>query len=469
MGAVPGPDATTRPEGGEDGGSRAAGVPYFRAQLLLVQMATVAVATLTMYLLPFFLGTGLLTALYGAIVWLEHRRGVYSPISLALLLLSATLLLNHGTLEQSGYAIYAPVMFFGVLFVVGGALLLLRRPATTFHGGKFGLSALHWRTSALWVGIYAICAGMSWVVAGHHPELFWMPPLLAIGGVALTLRLQLVDMGAAWRRPRSFTRGEFSFHQVPSDREHLLPFYRHFVREAMPAVRLGVGPRDESFERVLDIKMANDEPGWPGVAFFMAYRGETVVGTISCVADRSGRDLPFEKEHSSPISLTRLRDYGRVVEVGRFSIAKDHRCGQDVIQGLFRCATEYALEHDAAFLVAQSYQAALPIYRKIGFTALSDQVVHQNGIGVGVVLAAFNLARRAICEVDAQQLAERMRGNMNAYLAERYVKRQALRGVFRQAQAWRLSDADLLDLVDRQADGRWGTAVPQSTGSVPLN
>ncbi len=88
------------------------------------------------------------------------------------------------------------------------------------------------------------------------------------------------------------------------------------------------------------------------------------------------------------------------------------------------------------FLVDQSFAGALPIFHKIGFEALTSQPVHQKGLGVPVILTVFNLARRAVSELDSNHMAGQLRETMNAYLAERYVKRQALRGLFHRRVAW---------------------------------
>jgi hypothetical protein len=415
---------------------------FYRVRLLFLQLLTMVLATATMYLLPLSVSFLVLFALYGGVVGIERHYQVWSPISLSLLCLSLALYFGHGALEEAGYEIYSPVILFGNLFLVGALLMLLGRPATSFYSGKRGLPALHNKTSLLWVALYGAAAVAAWMTA-RYPFLFCVIPVLMLAGAVLTLRWQLVDMGAAWRRPLAFTQGRYRFEQIANDSPQLELFYQHFVREAMPAIRAGNGPASLSYAQFVDLKMSEDAVGLNKTTFFLAFEGDTVVGTISCMHDSPRYGLSFESGHSGPIDLQRIRRYGRVMEIGRLSISKEHRLGQDLIQGLMRCAIEFAFERDAAFLVTQSYLAARPIYQKIGFQALSEKIVHQNAVGVAVQLLVLNLARRLICEEDAKPIAGKLQDILSPYLAERYFKRQALRALFHAKQAWQLSDAAL--------------------------
>jgi predicted GNAT family N-acyltransferase len=423
---------------------------FYRVRLLFLQLATMVLATAIMYLLPLSVSFYFLVLLYGFVICTERRFKVWSPISLALFMVSIALCVGQSTLDEAGYEIYSPVILFGILFLVGAALLMLGRPATSFYGGELGLPELHWKTSMLWVGLYASAGFAGWMMV-RYPFFYWLLPALMLAGAVVTLKWQLFDMGSAWRRSVFFTLGRYQFVQIANDSPQLLLFYEHFVREAMPAIKAGIGPKNLSCEQLVDLKMAEDAAGLNQTTFFLAFQDTKVVGTISCMTDGASKRLSFENGHSSPIDLQQLRNYGRVVEIGRFSISKDHRLGQDVIQGLMRCAVEFSLEKDASFLVTQSYLAARPIYRKIGFQALDEKIVHQRGIGTAVQLLFFNLTRRLICDDELKPVAGKLQSILSPYLAERYFKRQALRALFYPRQAWQLSDSALSALVMQAA------------------
>lgn len=423
---------------------------FYRVRLLFLQLVTIVLATATLYLLPASISFYVLIFLYGVVVWSERQYQVWSPISLTLLTMSIVLNMAQGTLEEAGYEIYSPLILFGSLFLVGATLMLMGRPASSFYGSRMGMPALHRKTSLLWVVLYASAGLAAWLGA-RYPSLFLVLPALMLTGAVITLKWQLVDMGAAWRRPVVFHLGRYRFEQIANDSLQISLFYQHFVREAMPAIKAGNGPKNLSYEQFVDLKMSEDAAGFKRTTFFLAFQDEKVVGTISCMTSGPSQALSFESGHSSPIDLQRIREYGKVIEIGRFSISKDHRLGQDVIQGLMRCAIDFSIEEEASFLVTQSYLTALPIYRKIGFQALDGKIVHQKAVGVAVQLLIFNLGRRLICDVEVKPVVGKLEHILTPYLAERYFKRQALRSLFYSRQAWQLSDSALSDLVMQAA------------------
>lgn len=423
---------------------------FYRVRLLFLQLLAMVLATAVMYLLPLSLSFYFLIFLYGCVVWCERRYQVWSPVSLSLLTLSIALCLGQGVLEEAGVEIYTPVILFGSLFLVGATLAVLGRPATSFYGGELGLPALHWKTSLLWVALYASAGLAGWMTA-RYPVFFWATPALLLAGAMLTLKWQLFDMGSAWRRPVSFHLGRYRFQQIANDSSQLAQFYQHFVREAMPAIKAGNGPKNLNLEQLVELKMAEDADGLKRTTFFLAFQDNKVVGTISCMTDGPSQALSFESGHSAPIDLQSIRGYGKVIEIGRFSISKEHRLGQDVIKGLMRCAIEFSLDKDASFLVTQSYPSVRSIYRKLGFQALDEKIVHQKAVGAAVQLLIFNLARRLICDDDFKTIAGNIQSILTPYLAERFFKRQAWRSLFLNKQAWQLSDVALSALVIQAA------------------
>lgn len=415
-------------------------VPLFLVQMLMVQMLGIAVGVTAIYFLPLSISTLIMAIVYALICGFEYRNRVYSPISITLLILNVALFSSVEFLDDSGYLVFAPALFLGTLFLVGLICLLIGRPATACYGGDYGVQALHWRTSILWVAVHAIGALLSLVVI-RHPEFYWIVPIPTFLGVLLTIWLQLVDMGPAWRRKLSFESGAFQFKQIPADPISLLPFYRHLLREMLPSIRLANRSARQGLDELVKREMENESVYWERMAFFAAYHNGEIVGTISCISDGS-TPLPTEIGNSTPIRLDALRKYGKIADISNLSISRKFRFGQDVITGLICAAIEYALEKDTSFLVTMSVQDSVPLYRKIGFQQLVESGAILDSLRVPVAMLGFNLARRVLCEVEENELAAKLQHSMAPYICERYFKRQALRAAFCRKQAWRLSDEE---------------------------
>lgn len=415
---------------------------FYRMRMMLAQMVMVVVATFIMLLLPVQQSSVAMAALYATVLVVERRLGIRSPLTLGLVILSVALALLGVLVDLDAYGIHVPAAFFAMMFAVGAACLVQGHPASLYYSGRVGAPALHWKTSASWVLIYLAALVVS-LLLPLRPGLFWLLPVLTLGGAAWTLWLQL---GTAGQRPRAFSMGGFRFEELPPRHDALAPFYAHFVREAMHSLKQGREARGLSFDELVALKMAADAPSWPGVRFFAAYEGADIIGTISCMVKAGGALVGMESGVSDPVSLEPLRRYGRVMEVGRFSIAARHRFRPEVFRGLLRCVVETAFEHDAAFLVAQAYPSVVGIYSKIGFHKISEQVVRQSGTGAPVLLMVFNLAKKAVCDPELATDGRAADAPAALRLSERYFKRQSLRAMFSARPAWALGEAALARL-----------------------
>jgi hypothetical protein len=386
-----------------------------------------------------------LTALYGVLLLAERRLSIRSPLTLGTFLLSVFVLVLNQVVELNEYGIYVSAAYFGMLFLIGAVCLLRRHPASLYYSNGYGSLSLHWKTSGAWVLIYAASFSVS-LALPLWPGLFWLLPLLSLVGVLLTLWLQLVNMGGSSRRQQSFNFSGFRFEEVPSRKETLQPFYAHYVREATHSLKQGETARRVSFQELLQLKMESDAPSWPRLRFFAAYEGQEIIGTISCIMKTGAVRLGVESAVSDPISLDKLQAYGRVIQVARFTITAKYRFRPEVFRGLLRSVIEYAFENDAAFLVTQAYQSSSAIYSKIGFHKLKEQVVHVNDTGAPVLLMAFNLAKRVVCDSEETDASFRLEGVLSPYLSERYFKRQSLRSLFVSKRPWSIPDGALPEL-----------------------
>ncbi|WP_310452586.1 GNAT family N-acetyltransferase [Sulfuritalea sp.] len=419
-------------------------VLFYRVRMMLAQMLVVLLATLSIFLLPLPHGYIVLTLVYGALLLAERRLSIRSPLTVGAFLLSAFVLVLNQLVEWNAYGIYVPVAYFGLLFMIGAACLLRRHPASLYYSDGYGSLALHWKTSGAWVLIYAAGLAVSLLLT-LQPGLFWLLLVLPVAGVLLTLWLQLVDSGPASRRSQSFSLGSFRFEEVPPHRETLGPFYTHLMREEKPNLIQGKGVDMLSFEQQLQLRFESDAPCWSSSRFFVAYEGKEIIGTISCRMKTVSARLGVESA-SDLVSVDRLGEYGGVMEVGRFSIGERYRLRQDVIQGLLRSVIEYAFENDAAFLVTQALQPSIPIYTKIGFQKISERLGLLQGTRTPVLLMVFNLAKRAVCDLEDARANFRLVGALSPYLGERYFKRQSLRSIFASKRAWCIPDSALPQL-----------------------
>lgn len=418
---------------------------FYRVRMMMAQMIVVVLATFTIFSAPLSYGAAALTAIYGALLLAERRMSIRSPLTAGTLLLSVVVLLANWLTDLGAYSIYISAAYYGLLLLIGTVSLIRRHPMSLYYSDGYGSLDLHWKTSVLWVLIYAIGFVLSLLIPSYT-DLFWLLPVLPVVGVLETLWLQLVDMGPRWRRAAQFSMGSIRVEEVASNREQLAPFYVHFVREAAHSLKQGREVRKLSFDQLLQLKMECDSPSWNKTKFFVAIEGDEIVGTISCILKTADAQLGVEAGISEPLNLEPLAKHGKIIEVGRFSISDRHRFRQELVQGLLRAVVEYAFEKDAAFLVAQAYPNVVPIYSKIGFQKISDRVVHQKGTGSPVMLLVFNLAKRAICELEEPQTTSRLETVLSPYLGERFFKRQSLLSIFNRRRPWSISSEQLTQL-----------------------
>lgn len=417
---------------------------FYSVRVMMAQMLVVMLVAFSMFWLPLSESSVLLVVLYGVLLLAERRMSIRSPQTLGIFLLSTSLLLLERTVGLGVYEIYMPAAYFGMLFLIGMVCMVRGHPLSLYYSYGNGLLPLHWWTSGVWVSIYAVGLTVG-LLLPLNPGLFLLVPALPVAGAVLTLWLQLVSMGPLWRRPKTMHLGAFRFEEVPPHPAALKPFYTHFVREATHTMRQAEEMQGLSLEQMVEAKMQSDAPVWPGTRFFAAYEGEEMVGTVSCGLKSSKVALGVETTVHDPLSLDQLQQYGGIVEIGRFSICSRHRLQRELIQGLFRCSIEFALERDIAFLVIQAFPPVVSIYSKIGFQKISGEMIRQRGVGTRVMLMVYNLAKVAVCGLqDARE--DFRRDTTKSYFGERYFKRQSLLSLFRSKPAWAIPDNALSQL-----------------------
>lgn len=421
---------------------------FRRVHFLLLQMAMVLFANALIFFAPVPWSTAFLFGGYALLAWMEARGGICNPSSIAMCLASAAA-------TVAGVMNLIPLDLPLLLLLLNGALLCaslwqLAAGSRSNLTGSRGSQVLLRRTTQLWLFIHTL--GMSIVAALLAGRLEWMLnwiyllPALPLLGTGLTLWMHFVQQGN-FQSDKNFEMGNYRFEEIRPGEENLIPFYRQFVREALPAIIQGVGPDFENMDACVAFKMSLDRDSWPHTHFFVAHYDNEIVGTISCMLKSDRNWLGFEAGHSRPLSVAALCRYGKVCEIGRLSVSKEHRYGRDVLQGLFACVIERAFRFEAAFLVTQSFPAAQSVYRKIGFFAVDERTSHQLGLGAAIVPMAFNLAARVVCGSARSDPADAISSSLTPFCAERYFKRQALRSLFSRKCAWQLAPEEVIALL----------------------
>ena len=426
-------------------------MPYGRAvrgQLLLIDVVVlpIVVTLLTELPAPFRL---LVAVPVGLMVAVEYRCAIVSPVTVALALfgVAAAITGMAGVLVS-----LTPVLVCGGLFLVSVACLLAGHPAFAAYRLNLKPISLDWANSILWAAIFVFASAVS-LIESRWPGWHLLSLSVLYLGTLATLLLQLGKPGRNPEQPIDFAMGRFRFRQVSTGCDEIAAVYQHYTCEILPSIRSGQGPRTESLAALVRRKMEADRLDWRRIIFFAAYDGDQLVGTIACVKDDPVQGLPMETSHTAPLDLRRLRALGTIVEIGKFSISKDYRFGQDVIRGLIRCGADYALAQGVDFIVGQGYQPAKSVYQKMGFILLTDQAVYQkSGSGAAVYPMILNLSQRIVSNATATTLrgkgwSDRTRMD----LVDRYSRRLAARNLLGFPAPWRLGREELIRLIEWHA------------------
>jgi len=67
--------------------------------------------------------------------------------------------------------------------------------------------------------------------------------------------------------------------------------------------------------------------------FFNVYKESRIVATVRCVRD-SSIGLPFERD--TKVSCDQFRSVGKILEIGRFAILREHRLNPFILDQLFK-------------------------------------------------------------------------------------------------------------------------------------
>jgi hypothetical protein len=394
--------------------------------------------------LPAWPALPICAALYGIVVLAEARHGIYSPESLTLLgcflLCAVTFRLFPGAAPFQ----FASIGILAVLTVLAAALVASDRPLPAFYLPSRGYRRLHDTLTRLWLVVYAL--GLVTSLALVAGSWFRFAPLaFVLAGTLAAMTLNLVTFGPRHRRERQFDFGGFTFREIERNDAALESFLDSYAEEIWTIISPAMRAKLSKADVLDDARRTEKAVGDPqSLYYFNAYDQGRVIAGIAVALDRPGRRLPVED--SFGVTLDPLRQFGRVMEVRRLSIDRQHRLQPDLIRGLFKCIVEVALENDVSFIADFAFASAAMVLDKVGLRILNIPGrgdVH--AFGSPMRLLAMNLAALVFNPAQRVNPAASVGGLLNRYMLERYVKRLTLRQGWRPEprRAWSLSVANI--------------------------
>ncbi|OZI29827.1 hypothetical protein CAL29_17110 [Bordetella genomosp. 10] len=367
--------------------------------------------------------------LYAAMVATEYRYGIRSPISISLLVLYSGLLLLE--FNAAPFRQYVGLIVFAWLSLLTGTLLLGKKPFTTFYSKGRGMRQLHYTVSALWCMTYFLCL-LCHALRFPSASFLVTPYLLCIACGLCTIFLHLCWFGKRNSLQPAFSIGDYAFRRICVGSADFDRFCRFYARQI--DTRGEGGSAAEVAEAVAKMER---ELG-PHAYIFVAEREGQVVGCIRCIVDRKHRPFPMEEDMG--LCFDHLRGFGNLLYVGRLAVDPDFRDRPDVLNGLFKCFVDLALSKDISFVVAEGLPARLPVYRKLGFEPMFPSADPRHSIRMSLGYEChpiyLNFARMVFSQSAESARKYGFSAFVNAYLAERWYKRNALSHILKPPGRW---------------------------------
>ena len=370
--------------------------------------------------------------LYIAVVAIELRFRIRSPLSISMLGLYVGLaLLDYITKDYTGYA---GIIIFTWQTVLSSTLLLYGKPFTAFYSNGKGLRSLHMASSLIWTAAYVLSLLASILLM---PDVLYLivPYILCVSTGLLVIFLNLVWFGRGHRRQDRFGIEEFEFRRLLSDSPQFPSFCDFYARQIY---RPGDDGNSKTVEDIAEVVSTTEKAlGMDSYVFVAEHEGR-IVGCIRCVLDRDGRPFPLETEMSS--SFDPLRRIGKVMYVGRLAVDHAYRERPDVLNGIFKCFLDLSLSKDISFVVAEGFSHRLPTYLKLGFEILFERSDKRHAIKMSHGYVCYpvymNFAYLVFNRDDVALKKYHFSDFINPYLAERWYKRSALRYFARSRLRW---------------------------------
>jgi len=379
-----------------------------------------------------YLAYALCALLYAAVVAIELRFRIRSPISISMLAIYVGLtVLACATQEYTGYA---GIVIFAWLTALSTALLLCGKPFTAFYSHGAGLRSLHFASSTIWTAAYAVSLLASVLLI---PDVLYLivPFALCIACGLLAIFLNLVWISPAHRRQERFSIQEFEFHRVLCTAPEFSEFCDFFARQIY---RPGEDGNTRTVEEIAALVAQAEREIAADSYIFVAKDGGRIVGCMRCVVNRKGTS--FQLEGAMQTSLDRLREVGRLMHVGRLAVDDRYRERPAVLNGLFKCFLDLSLSQDVCFVVGEGFGHRLPTYLKLGFELMFERSDPRHAVRMAHGYFSYpmfmNFAFLVFNRGDASLKRYHFSDFINPYLAERWYKRASLRYFFRPRRRW---------------------------------
>lgn len=268
-------------------------------------------------------------------------------------------------------------------------------------------------------------------------ELFIVIPyLICCCAGCLTLFFNLVWFGWHNERQRDFIHGNFIFRQITISSKDFDEFCAFFAQQVVNDPRRK-GVKLDSNAATQFIRDSELKLGCHSV-IFCVYDGTKIIGSVRCILEQTATILPIEKDIVE--SFSRLRNLGKIMQIGRLGIDEKFRERPDVISGLFKCIIDLALEKDVHFIVGEAAKHRLPLYLKLGFELIFSRNDPRSTIsmpyGSECIPVLLNFSRLVFVSKGQVQQKYRFSESINRYLLERWYKRSVLKNYFKSTSLW---------------------------------
>ena len=397
-------------------------------RLMVLSLAVMLVAIVTLYFAPLGVAPFIAASLYAGLWVHERRLGVASPITRVMVVFYLVLAwVVHRGSDLSWIAWFSPTVYWTLAALIF-VLLATGRPFTAVYAGDASYPPLHRALSLTWGGLH-LCAGLAALVLVPGPGFLYVPLGLMVLGVLATVWMNFVSMGPACERRPRFEIDGYSFREAVSgeDRE---AFHRVIAEAYRADLQSALGMRRKIDSAAIIREHRVTGRNWEDEFLpFLVFVGDRPVGGICIFFDHARRGLPIEGE--AQIDLTPWRRMGRVAEVGRLGVLRRYRVSPTILKGLFKCVVEAAAQRRIHHIFNDSFEFQASMYEKIGFVGLYDEPYvspdeHSTGYGLKVLPMMMDLAGMVRMDGDSG-IASDMRGILAPYVMERFFKQLAVR------------------------------------------
>lgn len=383
--------------------------------------------------------------LYGLFFIIELYLKRVTPICILLFLIFFLLSILYFIFNQRWFLFYTGSFFYFPLALMGIVLLIIKRPFSIYYSGGKGMLSLHYTISVMWVVIYIVSATAS-IVLIPNPAFVYVPLLLMITGILVTIFLNYIYLGYSHIRKKEFNVNKYCVKEI-RDNKSIDEFYSLFSKEVWKAISISPKRSVKSIAEYKEKIINLDSKYNNHIVRFMLYDNGRPIGAACCIMD-SRVGLPIEHKG---LRLEGIRKIGKILEIGDFTIDTGYRFKPEIFLGILKAIIDFALKEDIAFLVASSYEHSTALYEKIGLTKILDKPVSGTISGLNSYLYVYNLARAILYHKDISNSSthQQLMTMLNPFFLERYYKRQLISNIIKKnkRKTYNLEEAHLALLL----------------------